>query len=134
MITAGFVLVLGIIAFADLRRRTIPNAMIVAGATLAGLHADNPAIAFVWAALAFIVTIWLFRVAGGGLGAGDVKLVGIMALWFAGPVLLPITTIALAGAFATDRIAARVGRPIKLLPLGTFLAASSLLFIWGAAA
>lgn len=108
MITLGLMAVLGLMmiaaAISDLRSRTISNELNAAIALLAipfwiatglALWPDVP-VQFGAAFGVFLIFAGLFAV--GGMGGGDVKMIGAVMLWIPVPLFLPMLTVmAIAG-------------------------------------
>ncbi|MBE1526080.1 prepilin peptidase CpaA [Sphingopyxis sp. OAS728] len=108
MITLGLMAVLGALmiaaAISDLKSRTISNELNAAMALLAipfwvatglALWPDVP-VQFGAAFGVFLIFAGLFAV--GGMGGGDVKMIGAVMLWIPVPLFLPMLTImAIAG-------------------------------------
>lgn len=108
MISLGLMAVLGLMmiaaAISDLRSRTISNELNAAMALLAipfwvatglALWPDVP-VQFGAAFGVFLIFAGLFAI--GGMGGGDVKMIGAVMLWIPVPLFLPMLTImAIAG-------------------------------------
>jgi len=108
MISLGLMAVLGLMmiaaAISDLRSRTISNELNAAMALLAipfwiatglAIWPDIP-VQFGAAFGVFLIFAGLFAV--GGMGGGDVKMIGAVMLWIPVPLFLPMLTImAIAG-------------------------------------
>ena len=90
-------------AISDIRSRTIANGLNAAMAVLAipywfaiGLSPwPEMAIQFAFAFLTFAVFVGLFMV--GGMGGGDVKMIGAVALWVPPSLLLPMLMVMAIG-------------------------------------
>jgi prepilin peptidase CpaA len=92
---------LTIAAISDIRTRRIPNKLVVAGlSSLCVLATFSGAKGFIWsfAGLAAGLAIFFPIYAAGWLGAGDVKLIGLVGGFFGLQQLLPVIVfITLAG-------------------------------------
>lgn len=124
-------------AVSDLRTRTIANGLNAAMALLAipywfasGLAPwPDMAIQFGLAALVFAAFVGLFMV--GGMGGGDVKMIGALALWVPPSLMLPMLTVMaiggglLSGAMLVEKIARKRAEPPEV-PYGVAIAAAGL--------
>ena len=107
MLVAVIVWLAGIVV-SDLARRRVPNLWVAAGAVLAlvALLAGQSPLGIDWkaalSAAAIGFTALLACYALGLMGAGDVKFVGALGLWFGGLAMVPIAIAAslLAGLHA----------------------------------
>jgi len=130
-------LLLIVAAWGDIRTRTIPNALNAAIALLApfwwwahGLALwPDVAMAAGGALIVFALFAGLFAL--GAMGGGDVKLLGALALWFAGiPLLRLLVVMAIAGGAVTlatllvHRLRRSPGRPE--IPYGVAIALAGL--------
>src|SRR5918994_1398554 len=85
---AGFLTLLGLAAFKDIRERRIPNRLTGALAALYPVYVLVSSTPVAWpaalglAAVVFMIGLGLF--ARGLIGGGDVKLLAVLSLW-AGP-------------------------------------------------
>lgn len=128
----------------DLRERRLPNALVLPGYAFAAIGVGWPALAWgnppdayvelllCWAAT---VAVLLVAASGGGLGMGDVKLAGLLALVLGGlaagrglsPALPMVSSLGLAFVAAGLAAATTTLRRRALpddLPLGPFLLAA----------
>lgn len=117
-----------LVSFEDVRRRIIPNRVILPawGLALAANSALHPGVA--WLAWSFGASFCFFlfaRMTDGGLGMGDVKLVGFLGALL-GPNVVPALVVGTSlGALVAASILLRQGRRARRLTFayGPFLAA-----------
>ncbi len=133
LVGCAFVALLVVVALVDLDHRIIPNSIVLFG-TLVGLAAAmavSPGLGgAVLGALAgggaLLGVAWLYRLTTGveGMGAGDIKLMGMVGLFVGWQgALLTIFLGALAGTIVGLGIVAfRGGNRRTAVPFGTFLA------------
>lgn len=124
-------------AVSDLRTRTIANGLNAAMALLAipywfalGLSPwPDMAVQFGLAFLVFAAFVGLFMI--GGMGGGDVKMIGALALWVPPSLMLPMLTVMaiggglLSGAMLIDKIWRKRADPPEV-PYGVAIAAAGL--------
>jgi prepilin peptidase CpaA len=141
MITLGLMAVLGLMmiaaAISDLRSRTISNELNAAIALLAipfwiatglALWPDVP-VQFGAAFGVFLIFAGLFAI--GGMGGGDVKMIGAVMLWIPVPLFLPMLTImAIAGGILSALMLIYMklrpsDKPVEV-PYGVAIAAAGL--------
>jgi prepilin peptidase CpaA len=141
MITLGLMAVLGALmiaaAISDLKSRTISNELNAAMALLAipfwvatglALWPDVP-VQFGAAFGVFLIFAGLFAV--GGMGGGDVKMIGAVMLWIPVPLFLPMLTImAIAGGILSALMLIYMklrpsDKPVEV-PYGVAIAAAGL--------
>lgn len=141
MITLGLMAVLGLMmiaaAISDLKSRTISNELNAAMALLAipfwvatglALWPDVP-VQFGAAFGVFLIFAGLFAV--GGMGGGDVKMIGAVMLWIPIPLFLPMLTImAIAGGILSALMLIYMklrpsDKPVEV-PYGVAIAAAGL--------
>ncbi|WP_039574244.1 A24 family peptidase [Sphingopyxis fribergensis] len=141
MISLGLMAVLGLMmiaaAISDLRSRTISNELNAAIALLAipfwiatglALWPDVP-VQFGAAFGVFLIFAGLFAV--GGMGGGDVKMIGAVMLWIPVPLFLPMLTVmAIAGGILSAVMLIHMklrpsDKPVEV-PYGVAIAAAGL--------
>lgn len=142
-LTGAFAAVLVLLAVVDLRTRRLPNAVVLpmyplllvgtwAAAALGQLKPETAWTAVACMGAAWLV-LWLVALFTGGLGYGDVKLVGVMGLvlgWDSayaaalGALILPMI---LGGLVSVPLL--MLGRRGTELPFGPFLAGGALLVL-----
>jgi prepilin peptidase CpaA len=141
MITLGLMAVLGLMmiaaAISDLRSRTISNELNAAIALLAipfwiatglTLWPDVP-VQFGAAFGVFLIFAGLFAI--GGMGGGDVKMIGAVMLWIPVPLFLPMLTVmAIAGGILSAVMLIHMklrpsDKPVEV-PYGVAIAAAGL--------
>lgn len=141
MITLGLMAVLGLMmiaaAISDLRSRTISNELNAAIALLAipfwiatglAIWPDVP-VQFGAAFGVFLIFAGLFAI--GGIGGGDVKMIGAVMLWIPVPLFLPMLTImAIAGGILSAVMLIQMklrpsDRPVEV-PYGVAIATAGL--------
>lgn len=124
-------------AISDLRTRTIANGLNAAMALLAipywfaiGLSPwPDMVMQFGLALVVFAAFVGLFMI--GGMGGGDVKMIGALALWVPPSMMLPMLTIMaiggglLSGAMLIEKIARKRTDPPEV-PYGVAIAAAGL--------
>lgn len=127
-------------AISDLRTRTISNELNGAMALLAipfwfasGLSPwPDMAIQFGVAFIVFAVFVGLFMI--GGMGGGDVKMIGALALWVPPSLMLPmLTAMAIGGGLLSavmliDKLRRKASEPPEV-PYGVAIAAAGLWFL-----
>jgi leader peptidase (prepilin peptidase)/N-methyltransferase len=130
-IGSAFVLVL--VSAEDLRRRIIPNRIVVPAWVLAltvntVLHPDHAAEWFGWSFGAAFCFLLFARITGGGLGMGDVKLVGFLGAVLGAHVVPALIIGTSFGAIAAALILLRhgSGARTRTFAYGPFLAAGGL--------
>ena len=126
------------IALTDLDRRIIPNAITgpaaVAGIAVALLvHTGGVPERLIAAAAAFGAFLLVALAAPGGMGMGDVKLVGVLGIYLgsavAPAILIALLTGSLAGAVVMSRKGVRAGRKTTIA-FGPFLVLGGLACIF----
>lgn len=117
----------------DLRRRIIPNRIVVPAWVLAlsvntVLHPERAAEWFGWSFGAAFCFLLFARFTGGGLGMGDVKLVGFLGAVLGAKVLPAVIVGTSLGAIAAGLILLRhgSGARTRTFAYGPFLAAGGL--------
>jgi prepilin peptidase CpaA len=124
-------------AVSDLRTRTISNGLNAAMALLAipywfviGLSPwPEMALQFGLALLVFAVFVGLFLI--GGMGGGDVKMIGALALWVPPSLMLPMLTVMavggglLSGGMLIEKLVRGRTEPPEV-PYGVAIAAAGL--------
>lgn len=124
-------------AVSDLRSRTISNGLNAAMALLAipywfviGLSPwPEMAVQFGLALLVFAVFVGLFLI--GGMGGGDVKMIGALALWVPPSLMLPMLTVMaiagglLSGGMLIEKLVRKRTEPPEV-PYGVAIAAAGL--------
>jgi prepilin peptidase CpaA len=137
VLAAALALMMIAAAVSDLRSRTISNELNAAMAVLAipywfasGLSPwPDMAIQFGVALLVFAVFVGLFMV--GGMGGGDVKMIGALALWVPPADMLPMLTVMaiggglLSAAMLIDKYRRKATEPPEV-PYGVAIAAAGL--------
>jgi len=136
----GVIALLGLLLLAaasvDLMTLRLPNAMTLAvgvvcaalaaakgvGALAIGIAASGLTMALLAAVRSFSRT----REGGAGLGVGDIKLMGALALWLGPTTPWSLTLAAVAGLFSARWAARSDGR----IPFGPFIASASLIVGW----
>lgn len=129
----GFLMaVLVLISWHDIRRRVIPNRVVLPawGIVLVANTTVHPARWWEWllasfgAALLFLV---LWRLSRGGLGMGDVKLVGLLGAALGGTLVPALIVGTTASAVVCAAIIGKYGAEgrKRTIPLGPFLAAGA---------
>ncbi len=127
-------------AISDLRTRTISNELNGAMALLAipfwfasGLSPwPDMAIQFGVAFIVFAVFVGLFMI--GGMGGGDVKMIGALALWVPPSLMLPMLTVMaiggglLSAVMLIDKLRRKSSEPPEV-PYGVAIAAAGLWFL-----
>lgn len=136
LVAVFFVGVLVVVSVVDVRRRIIPNRIVLPAAAivLAARTIVHPSVVWLAAgagAAAFLLAAAVVR--PGGMGMGDVKLAGVMGL-FLGAAVAPALLIALlsgvaVGAVIIARKGARAGRKTAV-PFGPFLALGGIVAVF----
>jgi leader peptidase (prepilin peptidase) / N-methyltransferase len=130
-IGTAFVLVL--VSAEDLRRRIIPNRIVLPAWVLAlivntVLHPDRAAEWFGWSFGAALFFLFFARVTGGGLGMGDVKLVGFLGAVLGAQIVPALVVGTALGAAAAVVILLRRGRR-HTFAYGPYLAAGGIVML-----
>jgi leader peptidase (prepilin peptidase) / N-methyltransferase len=130
-VVVASVCVLVLVSAEDLRRRIIPNRIIVPawGLALAANTALHPGLE--WLAWSFGASLCFYvfaRITRGGLGMGDVKLVGFLGALLGAAVVPALVVGTSLGAVAAAAVLLRHGRGARKLTFayGPFLAAGGL--------
>ena len=117
----------------DLRRRIIPNRIVLPAWVLAlsvntVLHPDHAAEWFGWSFGAALCFLLFARITRGGLGMGDVKLVGFLGAVLGAQVVPALVVGTALGAVAAGLILLRHGSDARTrtFAYGPFLAAGGL--------
>jgi Flp pilus assembly protein protease CpaA len=131
IVAAPAVAVLVLVSVEDLRRRVIPNRVILPAwaFALAANTALHPGVRWLaWSLGASFCFYMVARITAGGLGMGDVKLVGFLGALL-GPAVLPALVVGTGlGAVAAAAILLRRGPGARqaTFAYGPFLAAGGL--------
>jgi Flp pilus assembly protein protease CpaA len=133
-----FVAMLVVVTVTDLRRRVIPNRVLLAAVAVGVplLAVADPGalpgrLAAALAAGGVFLAIALIR--PGGFGMGDVKLIAAMGLFLGDAVLAAVLIALLAGSLLGLALIARHGPAAakSTIPFGPFLALGALLALFG---
>jgi prepilin signal peptidase PulO-like enzyme (type II secretory pathway) len=140
-LAAVYLLLLFTVVVIDLEHRRVPNRLMVATAVLAGsaslLMGAPPLVSMVMGGIVGLVIFLLLALLGrGALGAGDVKLAGVIGLIVGYPsvLLALIMGIFLGGIAAAILLISRKVAPHSYIPYAPYLAtaaAITLLWRWG---
>jgi leader peptidase (prepilin peptidase) / N-methyltransferase len=133
----GTAFVLVLVSAEDLRRRIIPNRIVLPAWVLAlsvntMLHPDHAAAWFGWSFGAAFCFLLFARITGGGLGMGDVKLVGFLGAVLGAQVVPALIVGTSLGAIAAALILLRHGNGARTrtFAYGPFLAAGGLAMLF----
>lgn len=133
----GTAFVLVLVSAEDLRRRIIPNRIVLPAWVLAlsvntALHPEHAAEWFGWSFGAAFCFLVFARITGGGLGMGDVKLVGFLGAVLGAQVVPALIVGTLLGAIAAGLILLRhgSGARTRTFAYGPFLAAGGLAMLF----
>jgi leader peptidase (prepilin peptidase) / N-methyltransferase len=126
VLTLALIALLAPVAVIDVRRRIIPNRLLLAG-TLVALALVPPTrlpehLVAAAGAGGFFLLAALMHPAG--MGMGDVKLAAVLGLYLGGAVVTAVLVGLVAGALAGAVVLAREGRGAAI-PLGPYLALGS---------
>lgn len=131
---AAYLLVVAVI---DFEHRRVLNVMLVPGAVGALLGsfipgAPGPISALLGGAIGFGVFLVIFILGRGSMGAGDVKLAGVIGLMTGMPAVAAALAvgIVLGGLAAIVLIVSRRGGRTSLMAYGPYLALGALLVLW----
>jgi Flp pilus assembly protein protease CpaA len=125
------IVVLVLVSFEDMRRRIIPNRVIVPawGLALAANTALRPGLGWLaWSVGASLCFFVFARITRGGLGMGDVKLVGFLGALLGAAVVPALVVGTALGAVAAAAILLRRGPGARryTFAYGPFLAVGGL--------
>ena len=138
-ILAFYIAIFTVIFFIDLEHGIIPNRVIypAAGvAVLLSLFLPDVGLlrAVIGGILGFALLFGIYLAAGRGMGAGDVKLAGLIGLAAGFPAVIPSLLLAClgGGVIASILLASRRKRLRDTVPFGPFLAVGALArLLWG---
>ena len=132
-LAVGTALVLVLVSAEDLRRRIIPNRIVLPAWVLAltvntVLHPGRAAEWFGWSFGAALCFLLFARITGGGLGMGDVKLVGFLGAVLGAQVVPALVVGTSLGALTAGLILLRHGSSARTrtFAYGPFIAAGGL--------
>jgi leader peptidase (prepilin peptidase)/N-methyltransferase len=134
--TAVFVVALVVLAAIDLRRRLLPNVVVLPASALLLVLAfaadpDAGARRLLWATGTFAVLLVLALLRPAALGMGDVKLAFLLGAGLGGDVLAGFLVGTLAAGVAAVALLARHGGAARRMPipLGPFLVLGALVVL-----
>jgi len=139
LVAVGLIWVLVVLAAVDIKTRIIPNAIVVPAWVVAllaniGLHPENSMQWIGWSFGASIAFLAFARISHGGMGMGDVKLVGFVGAVLGERVFGALLIGTSLGALVAAAILIRGGREARsrTIAYGPFIAAGvlAILLFW----